>query len=78
MKNLTPSELYGLKTSSNSGFRIWAAMMYSIGCAVAIEHMPLGHVDAHRWPYSPYRMCSKCYSKRNSGHKMCDNYPNCG
>lgn len=49
-----------------------AAAMYGIGLAVMIAEFPVGHVNAHRWPYTHYPLCPWCYQPRKPGHKQCE------
>jgi hypothetical protein len=52
--------------------RRFAAALYAIDLAVRIENFPIGHVNAHRWPYTHYALCPWCYKWRKPGHKRCE------
>jgi len=55
------------KLKPDDSWRCLVAIIWAIEAAIVIERFPIGHVNAHRWPYSPYIIVGG--KLRRPGHK---------
>jgi hypothetical protein len=57
-----------MKLSPIASFRQLMAIVWAIELARAIHFFPIGHINAHKWPYSPYTIRNG--KERRPGHKL--------